>query len=153
MKLPGCILIFACCLAGGAHAAAYKCKDAAGKVTYSDSPCADLKQKGDKLFDRGAGYNPLNEEEKRSFIEAVTRNCLSRRSQTSVGAAQWRSYCECSAAESAKTVSIEELRSVMSNPKNKAMAGRMTELGQEAGKACASHLTNPPAPAPRKTQA
>lgn len=150
MKFPGCLLIIACCLASGAHAAAYKCKDASGKVTYSDSPCADLKQKGDKLFDRGAGYNPLNEDERRSFIAAVTRTCLMRRSQTTAGEAQWRSYCDCSATEAAKTVSIEELRSMAANPKNKAMEGRMTQLGQEAGKVCANHLANPPAPTPRK---
>ena len=152
MKAWGYMLLVACCLAGSAHAAAYKCKDAAGKVTYSDSPCTQLNQKGDKIFDRGAGYNPLNEDEKRSFMAGVTYSCMSRRTRATVSETQWRSYCDCSAAEAARTVKIEEVRSLQWDPKNKAMEARMRQLGEEAGKACSSYLTSPPAPVPRKTQ-
>jgi Domain of unknown function (DUF4124) len=151
MKVRGYVLLLVCCLAGSAHAAAYKCKDAAGKVTYSDSPCVQFNQKGDKIFDRGAGYNPLNEDEKRAFMIGVTRGCMTRRTQAGVSETRWRNYCDCSAEEAAKTVKIEEVRSIASNPNNKAMEARMHQLGAEAGKACSSHLTSPP-PTPRKTQ-
>lgn len=152
MKVWGYVLLVACCVAGSAHAAAYKCKDASGKVTYSDSPCVQFNQKGDKIFDRGAGYNPLNDDEKRAFTAGVMRSCMTRRTQTVVNETQWRNYCDCSAAEAARTVKIEEVRSLASNPNNKAMEARMHQLGEQAGQACASHLTGPPPAAARKSQ-
>lgn len=35
------ILILACLVSGDAHADIYKCQDSAGKLTFSDRPCAD----------------------------------------------------------------------------------------------------------------
>lgn len=149
MSRSGWVLLVVSCLAGSAQAAAYKCKDGSGKVTYSDKPCEQLNQRGDKIFERGAGYNSLNEDEKQSFIAAVTQSCMSRPRSSGATEAQWRAFCDCSSAESAKIVKIEDLRSLQANPRNKAMETRMRQLGEEAGKLCFGKLTSPPATSTR----
>lgn len=88
-----------------AHAAAYKCTDAGGNITYSDLPCPITVAKDQKLLGRGAGSNPLNDEEKAAFKRGIHRGC-----------ALPRMVCNCVAETMADQLTYEEvMHTVRSN--------------------------------------
>ena len=84
------------------QAAAYKCTDGGGNITYSDLPCPVTTAKDQKLLGRGAGSNPLNDEEKNAFKRGVLRNC-----------ALPRMVCNCVAETMAEQLTYEEVMQTM----------------------------------------
>lgn len=100
MKLP--VRIAVSLLTGLApwavQAAAYKCTDSAGRVSFSDTPCPVSASKGEKVLGRGAGTNPLSNEEKKEFQKGVMMGCKAP-----------RNVCECLGATLADTLTYEEL--------------------------------------------
>ncbi len=92
------LALFITLAAAGAHAAAYKCTDSSGNITYSDLPCPATVAKDQKVLGRGAGSNPLNDEEKTAFKRGVLRNC-----------ALPRLVCNCVAETMAEQLTYEEV--------------------------------------------
>lgn len=88
-----------------AHAAAYKCTDSSGNITYSDLPCPASVAKDQKLLGRGAGSNPLNDEEKTAFKRGILNRC-----------ALPRMVCGCVAETMADQLTYEEvMQTIRSN--------------------------------------
>lgn len=87
-----------------AHAAAYKCTDAKGKISFSDTPCPTSAATAEKVMGRGAGYNPLSDEEKKDFKRGVMMSCQAP-----------RNVCECFGETLADTLTYEEVQQVMRN--------------------------------------
>lgn len=98
------ILCLALTLPIAAQAAAYKCTDAKGKVTFSDIPCPTSATTAEKVMGRGAGYNPLSTEEKSDFKKGVMMSCTAP-----------RNVCECFGETMADTLTYEELQEAMKN--------------------------------------
>lgn len=92
--------ITASLLLGGADAfaAAYKCTNPGGGISYSDTPCPTTVTKGEKLLGRGAGTNPLNDAEKAEFKAGVMSDCKAP-----------RNVCECLGDTLAETLTYEEV--------------------------------------------
>lgn len=98
------ILGFALALPVAAQAAAYKCTDAKGKITFSDIPCPTTASTAEKVMGRGAGYNPLSEEEKNEFKRGVMMSCSAP-----------RNVCECFGENLVDTLNYEELQQAIKN--------------------------------------
>lgn len=98
------IIGFALMLPVAAHAAAYKCTDANGKISFSDTPCPTSASRAEKVMERGAGYNPLSEEEKNDFKKGVMMSCNAP-----------RNVCECFGDTLADTLTYEELQQTIKN--------------------------------------
>ncbi|OYU46421.1 MAG: hypothetical protein CFE44_02270 [Burkholderiales bacterium PBB4] len=106
-----------------AQAAAYKCTDVGGNVTYSDLPCPVTVAKDQKVLGRGAGSNPLTDEEKTAFKRGVLRNC-----------ALPRMVCNCVAETMAEQLTYEEVMQTMRS--NGAYTGSILEKRSRALNAC-----------------
>lgn len=81
-----------------AFSSAYKCTDSQGKITFSDTPCPTSSASATKIMERGAGYNPLTEQEKVDFKRGFMSRCT-----------QPRNVCECMSAHMVETLAYEEL--------------------------------------------
>lgn len=128
MKLKLLVLTVLCtALHTASHAAAYKCTDTEGKVSFSDTPCPITVKKEEKVLGRGAGSNPLNEEEKREFRKGVMIACT-----------EPRNVCECWGEQLAESITFEEMRQTMAN--NNRPAGSVLEKSKKALRACESRL-------------
>lgn len=94
------LCVAASLLLGGssAFAAAYKCTNPGGGISYSDTPCPNTASKGEKLLGRGAGTNPLTEEEKAEFKAGMLSDCKAP-----------RNVCECVSDTLAETLTYEEV--------------------------------------------
>lgn len=86
-------------LPAASHAAAYKCTDAKGKVSFSDIPCPTSAATAEKVLGRGAGTNPLSDEEKSDFKRGVMMKCTAP-----------RNVCECFGDTLADALTFEELQ-------------------------------------------
>ena len=87
-----------------AQAAAYKCTDANGKISFSDIPCPTNASKAEKVMGRGAGSNPLTEEEKNEFRKGVMMSCDAP-----------RNVCVCFGDNLADSLTYEELQQTIKN--------------------------------------
>lgn len=81
-----------------AQAAAYKCTDANGSITFSDLPCPTAAAKDEKILGRGAGSNPLTAEEKAAFKRGALSRCPKE-----------RFLCNCVAETLADELTYEEI--------------------------------------------
>ncbi len=106
-----------------AYAAAYKCTDDRGKITYSDMPCPVTVAKDEKVLGRGAGSNPLTEEDRGAFKRGVLRNC-----------ALPRMVCNCVAETMAEQLTYEEVMQTMRS--NGVYAGSILAKRDRAMAAC-----------------
>lgn len=79
-------------------AAAFKCTNPGGAISYSDAPCPTTASKGEKLLGRGAGTNPLTNEEKVEFKVGILSQCSAP-----------RSVCECVGDFLAESLTYEEI--------------------------------------------
>jgi hypothetical protein len=91
-----------------AQASAFKCTDGAGKLTFSDTQCPSSSARGEKVMDRGAGFNPLSAEEKRDVRKGVLARCP----------VASRPVCECLDDNMAQDVNYEEAMQLASNPRS-----------------------------------
>lgn len=98
------IIGLAMALPVASQAAAYKCTDAKGKVSFSDIPCPTSAATAEKVMGRGAGYNPLSDEEKNEFKRGVMMSCTGP-----------RNVCECFGETLADTLTYEEVQQAMKN--------------------------------------
>ena len=121
---------FALMLPVAAQAAAYKCTDANGKISFSDIPCPTSASKAEKVMGRGAGYNPLNEEEKNEFRRGVMMGCNAP-----------RNVCECFGDTLADTLTYEELQQAMKN-RNQSTPS-LTEKSKKAMSSCQARAAEP----------
>ena len=114
---------FALMLPLTAQAAAYKCTDASGKISFSDIPCPTNASKTEKIMERGAGYNRLTEEEKNEFKKGVMMSCKAP-----------RNVCECFGDSLADSLTIEELQQTMKNRNQP--TGSLTEKSRKVMRSC-----------------
>jgi hypothetical protein len=91
---------------GSSHAlaAAYKCTTPGGGIVYSDTPCPTTATKGEKLLGRGAGTNPLTDEEKAGFKAGILSQCNAP-----------RNVCECVGDYLADNLTYEEVMQASRN--------------------------------------
>lgn len=108
-----------------AHAAAYKCTDANGKISFSDIPCPTSASKAEKFMERGAGYNPLTAEEKSEFKRGVMMSCRAP-----------RNVCECFGDTLAGTLTYEELQQAMKDQNRNEQSSNLAEKSRKAMRAC-----------------
>lgn len=106
-----------------ANAAAFKCVDRDGKVSFSEMPCPADSAKGEKIMERGAGYSHLTKEEKRQFNAGVMSQCNGP-----------RDVCACFAESLSDALSYEELMQFSRQPK--AAAHLIQDKGKKALKYC-----------------
>lgn len=93
-----CIAVALVLCSNQAFAAAYKCTNPGGGISYSDTPCPTTASKGEKLLGRGAGTNPLTKEEKAEFRAGIMSKCEAP-----------RNVCECVADYLADALTYEEV--------------------------------------------
>lgn len=117
------ILCLALTLPLASCAAAYKCTDAKGKVSFSDTPCPTSATTAEKIMGRGAGYNPLSNEEKSDFKKGVMMSCTAP-----------RNVCECFGETMVDTLTYEELQEAMRSG-NKPTPS-LAEKSQKAMRTC-----------------
>jgi hypothetical protein len=90
-----------------AQASAFKCTDGAGKLTFSDTPCPSSSARGEKLMDRGAGFNPLSTEEKTEVRKGILALCPAS-----------GPVCECLGDNMAHDINYEEAMQIARNPRS-----------------------------------
>lgn len=117
------IVALATALPVASQAAAYKCTDAKGRVSFSDIPCPTSATTAEKVMGRGAGYNPLSSEEKSDFKKGVMMSCTAP-----------RNVCECFGETMADTLTYEELQETIKNG-NKPMPS-LAEKSKQAMRSC-----------------
>jgi hypothetical protein len=113
-----------------AQATAFKCTDSAGRLTFTDTPCPSSSTKGEKVMDRGAGFNPLSAEEKRDFRKGILALC---RASLPV--------CECLGDNMAQDINYEEAMQLARNPRSPPAS--VVAKVQGALKYCASRESQP----------
>ena len=124
MRLIGIsALVVATQMLNVANAAAFKCVDRDGKVSFSEMPCPANTVKGEKIMDRGAGYSHLTKDEKRQFNAGVMSQCNGP-----------RDVCACFAEVLADELSYEELMQFSRQPK--AAAHLIQDKGKKALNYC-----------------
>jgi hypothetical protein len=124
MRLIGIVaLVVAAHMLNVANAAAFKCVDRDGKVSFSEMPCPANAVKGEKIMERGAGYSHLTKDEKRQFNAGVMSQCNGP-----------RNVCACFAEYLSDELSYEELMQFSRQPK--AAAHLIQDKGNKAMKYC-----------------
>ena len=124
MRLIGiAVLLVATVMWNVANAAAFKCVDRDGKVSFSEMPCPANTVKGEKIMERGAGYSHLTKDEKRQFNAGVMSQCNGP-----------RDVCACFADYLADELSYEELMQFSRQPKT--AAHLIQDKGSKALKYC-----------------
>lgn len=107
MRLIGITaLVVATHMVNVANAAAFKCVDRDGKVSFSEMPCPASTVKGEKIMERGAGYSHLTKDEKHQFNAGVMSQCNGP-----------RDVCACFAEYLADELSYEEVMQFSRQPK------------------------------------
>ncbi|KAF0814891.1 hypothetical protein IGB42_00947 [Andreprevotia sp. IGB-42] len=114
MRVMTIVFSLICCvllmMASQAQAAGYKCKDKAGKVTFTDQPCESMDQTGQKIVERGAGYSNLTEREKDEFIDGFMQSCRNGVIERGIHPDKATAACLCIGEELANTAKYEDLR-------------------------------------------